>query len=64
MRTLPIQRSPSGDRHRALRDILDQEKMTDVTDWPLKGPRTVGWVLRFCLTQSGGGPLARVQQYM
>ena len=62
--TRSIAYSGSGARYRDIRathDILTEE---EVDDWPLKGPRSLKWVLRFMQDQTGGGPCARVQKCM
>ena len=40
---------------------LDEAK---VTDWPLSGPRSVRWILKFTGGQCNTGPTGRLQQFM
>lgn len=46
-RTLPVRYDLRGERHREVRDAVDRMAETAFTDWPIKGPRTAKWVLRY-----------------
>jgi hypothetical protein len=45
-RTLPIATRPSG-RHRDFKEVAELCQEEDFEDFPLKGPRTASWCLRF-----------------
>jgi hypothetical protein len=63
-RVLSISRNAGGVRTRLHRDYADSCKTAEFDDWPLVGPRTVVWVLCFCLAQCSGGLVARTQMFM
>jgi len=63
-RVLPIKLNASGQRDIAMKDYVSQYQVKEFDDWPLQGPRSLHWVLRFCGAQTGGGPVARAQQLM
>ena len=63
-RTLALAFNGVGARYREIRATHDALQEEEIVDWPLKGPRSLKWVLRFMLDQTGGGPCARVQQFM
>ena len=63
-RILSVSRNAGGVRIRLHRDYADACLPAEFDDWPLVGPRTVAWVLGFCLAQCSGGLVARTQMFM
>ena len=63
-RVLSVSRNAGGVRTRLHRDYADSCTTAEFDDWPLVGPRTVVWVLGFCLAQCSGGLVARTQMFM
>ena len=63
-RVFPVSRNTAGVRTRLRRDYADSCMAAEFDDWPLVGPRTVVWVLGFCLAQCSGGLVARTQMSM
>lgn len=55
-RTQPISFDSQGTRHKAYREALLSMREDPFADWPLRGPRTCLWCLRF-MEQHGGTPL-------
>ena len=55
-RTLVIAFNGAGARYREIRATHDVLLEEEIDDWPLKGPRSLKWVLRFMQDQTGGGP--------
>lgn len=47
-------RCVNGTRMREWREAVDESTTVSFSDWPLKGPRTAEWCLRFLLHQPGG----------
>jgi hypothetical protein len=56
---LSIQQAVSGGRFREVRDYVSQAKEHVTVGWPICGPRSLLWVLWFCVQQTGAGPVAR-----
>ena len=57
-RTLPIVCESSGERWREFRDVVNASEESVAEHWPIEGPRTMLWVLKY-MRKYGGGPLAR-----
>ena len=62
-RALPILRLADGVRQRDFRDVVSRLTESSWLDWPLEGPRTALWVLRF-ISQHYGSPSARHSRFM
>ena len=45
-RTLSIKRNSAGQRHRSLREAIDECQQSEFDDWPVEGPRTTLWYCR------------------
>ena len=45
-RTLPVKVGDDGERHRDFKDAVMLCKKSEFADWPVKGPRTAGWLAR------------------
>ena len=58
VRTLPLRYDKNGERYREFRDGVERCDPTTFTDFPVRGPRTTAWVLRF-MTENGGTPMGR-----
>ena len=46
-RVLPVQRTKAGTRHRSWGSVQEDSSQVEGDDWPVPGPRTVGWCLEF-----------------
>jgi hypothetical protein len=57
-RTLPVERSSAGERHRVWRSVADALSEAAFSDWPLSGPRTAAWYARE-IGRTGMGPVSR-----
>ena len=56
LRTLAVAYDANGQRHRDFREAISRMSSTAFTDFPVAGPRTLEWVLRFLLDN---GPTPR-----
>jgi len=54
-RVLTVKYNSQGIRYREFRDAVDSISVVVWPDWPLRGPVTVVWVLKFML-ENGGSP--------
>ncbi len=57
-RVLPIQTGSEGERRRVFRDAVRRMTESDWPEWPVHGPRTVRWCLKF-LAEQDSHPRAR-----
>ena len=57
-RVLVISRNTDGERAKDFREVVKQCTQTEWSHWPLTGPQTTRWVVRFLL-EADGGPRAR-----
>ena len=57
-RILPIVIDDSGERHLEFRSWCGLLREAEADQWPLDGPRTTRWLMKYCL-KFGGGALAR-----
>ena len=62
MRVQPVALDIQGNRHRVFRDAVLLMREDAWPDWPIRGPRTVMWVLRF-IEQNGGTPMSRHMRF-
>ena len=46
-RLLPLVRDGAGGRHYDWRPLCEKLESFTYKDWPVPGPRTVGWICRF-----------------
>ena len=63
-RILPVSFDASGQRDFELREYTRSHINAIFEDWPLQGPRSLHWVLKFVQAQAGGSLTSRVQQFM
>ena len=57
-RIMPVRISAQGERHRDFRSATDLLSENEWKDWPVRSPRTLGWVCRF-IVENGGTPMGR-----
>ena len=57
-RTLAIYTNSLGERHRTFASATELASENEWKDWPIRGPRTIGWVCRF-INENGGTPMGR-----
>lgn len=62
-RTLAILRGPDGQRRRAFREAAGVLSESSWLDWPVEGPRTALWVVRF-IAQHYESPVGRHSRFM
>ena len=55
-RILAVSGNDQGRRVRMWRDVVSELSVSPFVDWPISGPRTTEWCLRF-INRRGGGPL-------
>jgi hypothetical protein len=55
-RVLPVRYDKNSNRFREFRDSSDLCTEHDFSDWPVPGPKTVEWCLKFMINR-GGSPL-------
>ena len=53
LRTIAVKYSASGLRHREFRAFVEALEEDTFPDWPVPGPRTTSWVLRFMCENAG-----------
>ena len=53
MRIMAVRYSAAGPRHREFRLAVEELDEVAFGDWPVPGPRTTAWVLRFMLENAG-----------
>ena len=53
LRTLPVRYNVGGTRFREFRSAVEAVDEVTFPDWPLPGPRTVGWCMQFMLDAAG-----------
>ena len=63
-RILPLDFDDRGGRNLDVQNYFRNFMPAIFDDWPLDGPRTVQWVLKFVKAQTGGNLGSRVQQFM
>jgi hypothetical protein len=56
-RVFPTRFDLSGQRRFDFREAIGQMKELEFRDWPIKGPKTLMWLLRY-MAENGGGPNA------
>lgn len=62
-RTLATERGPDGRRRRTFRDAAAVLHESSWLDWPIEGPRTALWVVRF-IAQHCESPVSRYSRWM
>ncbi|CAK0884122.1 unnamed protein product, partial [Prorocentrum cordatum] len=62
VRVQPASLDVQGNRHRSFRDAILMMREDAWPDWPIRGPRTVLWVLKF-MEQNGGRPMGRHMRF-
>ncbi|CAK0838131.1 unnamed protein product [Prorocentrum cordatum] len=62
VRVHPVALDVQGNRRRMFRDAIMLMREDAWPDWPIRGPRTVMWVLRF-IEQNGGTPMGRHMRF-
>jgi hypothetical protein len=63
IRTLPVSFDAHGERHRLWREVANSVESDVFPDWPLEGPRTMMWLVKFWSRQ-GGGPVAWLEKHL
>ena len=53
----------SGERWRDFRDAVGMMDESEVAFWPITGPRTLRWLMKYIL-RNGGTPLSRHTKWM
>ena len=53
VRTLPVRYNSAGARHRDFKECVELQSEDTWPDWPIRGPRTCGWCLRFMAENAG-----------
>ena len=54
VRVLPVRYDHNGQRYRDFRSVADVCHTLAWDDWPVPGPRTAAWVLKFMIGRAGG----------
>lgn len=62
-RTLSIRVGEDGQRHRDFRDSITLCKQVEFNDWPVRGPRSTGWLVRQ-LAEGGHTPIAHHARFV